>query len=657
MALLFLTGLAALAQWCVVVATAGAPSKEKLEEIAAAVAPKAHEVAGKCKFCPATPSYDDIVSGIQRDLKHEIKKEAPKYAKQKLNPAVHISVDAGAQTFQGWGTSLCWWANGVGQWASTGEEDTLNSLLNMVFSNFSASDMLHYAQSGTTPPSLGLTVARYNIGGSPWQPLDEPSSFYRPGAAAQSFILQDGSYNWSAEPEQRKVLAGALSRGVNSVMAFANSPPWFMTKSQSTTGMYPAEVKQAKTIPFAGPTNMDDSNISKFTDYLATVINKFATDSSMLFGQQKLVFDSISPLNEPGAWWWIYGNDQEGCRFSYEQQVQVVADMKTSLSKQNQESTVVASAEGNKALQTLRSFEHNELVADSGLLDTHGYAVLVTGAYVDWAKPLRGLEKKASDAKKGLWMSEFGTGTGPLQGGLILAKRIIVDLLELKPLAWVLWQVASLHQDLTQEGWATIATTYPPKPAAVQPRPQYYAFKQFTAFIRPGSKILGGCRLCVFSQTHAVVALLPDGSSGVIVLARLADDLPGFSELAITRPFGFHIDGYDITEVTAMYVTDPTQNCTAQKSLPKVSGGAIKNLKLTSNSITTVIVQMTSNAKTQKKYLVSPGRTYGSAATAGYQTVLLSATMCILVAGSAIGFFRSRRAQIPFEEQEPLTGM
>jgi len=219
---------------------------------------------------------------------------------------------------------------------------------------------------------------------------------------------------------------------------------------------------------------------------------------------------------------------------------------------------------------------------------------MVNGAYAAWAKPMRKLAEVATKNDKKLWVSEFGTGTGPLQGGLILAKRIIVDLMELKPSSWTLWQVASLHQDLTQEGWAQIVTTYPPAAAAFSIRPQYYAYMHFTAFIRPGSKVLGGCRLCTFSQTDLVMALLPDGKTGVIVAVRMANDLPGASKLFITRPFTFQVAGYSINKVLAAYVTDATQNCTAQPaaSLPSVKRGGGFKVSLGPDSITTFLVDL-----------------------------------------------------------------
>src|SRR6266511_2792714 len=59
------------------------------------------------------------------------------------------SSDPGA--FQGWGTSLAWWANVVGGWSSMGDIDE---------ELFGLPDRRH-------PHRLGLNVVRYDIGASP----------------------------------------------------------------------------------------------------------------------------------------------------------------------------------------------------------------------------------------------------------------------------------------------------------------------------------------------------------------------------------------------------------------------------------------------------------------------------------------------------------
>src|SRR5690242_2920791 len=49
--------------------------------------------------------------------------------------------------FEGWGTSLAWWANVLGGWSST----NVNAIADLVFG----------------PSNLNINIARYNIGASP----------------------------------------------------------------------------------------------------------------------------------------------------------------------------------------------------------------------------------------------------------------------------------------------------------------------------------------------------------------------------------------------------------------------------------------------------------------------------------------------------------
>ncbi|CAE8621114.1 unnamed protein product [Polarella glacialis] len=539
-----------------------------------------------CKFCPPESDFGEELAIMEEQLKHEtkklkvkaIRKYGPKVAAQKLNPHATIDLTNG-QTFEHWGSSLCWWAVGVGEWSNTSQ---LDSLLDLIYSNFSAHDLTQGLSDGTgIPATLGLTQARYNIGGSPWQPLYSPKTSYRPGAAVQSYLNENGTWNWSADAGQRKVLAGALQRGLASAQAFSNSPPWWMTKSQSSTGALPISLGN-HVLPIAW-NNLADENVTQFGAYLAAVCNRFATDASMLFGRT-LEFNSLSPLNEPGSVWWIYNNTQEGCHVSYDQQPKVLEAVLDHLQQfPATAKTAVAAAEGNKVIQTARSLHsYSASLRDKlGLVTTHQYSLSTSWAFVDIKQENDLLAKSAAKNDKDLWVSEFGTGSGPLQGGLRLAKRIINGLLYLNATTWTLWQVVSLHQDLGPNGWAQIVATYPPVPAKFQIRKQYYAYKQFTAFIRPGSRILGGCRLCALSRVDMLIVLLADGKTAIIVAVNLG---------ATSKKLKLNLNGATVLSTVATFLTDATANCSSIAS-PGITRGSL-NLNLSPESITTFVVKL-----------------------------------------------------------------
>ena len=70
-----------------------------------------------------------------------------------------ITVNPGADfgAWEGWGTSLAWWANVFGD---------RDDFADLFFT------MKNVSYNGTTLPGLGLTIARYNLGASSWNAVN-----------------------------------------------------------------------------------------------------------------------------------------------------------------------------------------------------------------------------------------------------------------------------------------------------------------------------------------------------------------------------------------------------------------------------------------------------------------------------------------------------
>jgi hypothetical protein len=91
--------------------------------------------------------------------------------------------------FDGWGTSLCWFANAVGRWPDQ--------------PRVAIADLLFSSQG------LGLTEVRYNIGGG-----EQPGHAHMPAfRQMEGFQPEPGKWNWSADPGQRWMLQAAIARG------------------------------------------------------------------------------------------------------------------------------------------------------------------------------------------------------------------------------------------------------------------------------------------------------------------------------------------------------------------------------------------------------------------------------------------------------------
>src|SRR5580698_4422469 len=188
-----------------------------------------------------------------------------------------------ATNFQGWGTSLCWWANVVGNYPNR------TNFVDMAFTQ------------------LKLNIARYNIGGGENPSSPVAGQGYR--TIMQGFEPTNGIWNWNADANQRWVLQQAEARGVNLVDAFANSPPWWMCVNSNCVGNASAT------------NNLQVNCETNFAVYLATVVSNL----TVLDGDH---FNYVTPMNEPnGSKWYSGSPSQEGCNMTPAMQSVVVGDL------------------------------------------------------------------------------------------------------------------------------------------------------------------------------------------------------------------------------------------------------------------------------------------------------------------------------------------
>jgi len=364
-----------------------------------------------------------------------------------VSPGSVVSVN-----FQGWGSSLCWWANVTG-----GYPDRTNFV------------DLAYNQ-------LKLNIARYNIGGG-----ENPAhNFLSYRAAMPGFEPANGVWNWNADSNQRWVLQYALAHGVNLVDAFANSPPYWMTVSGSVTGAVGAT------------NNLLVADQTLFANYLATVVSNL----TVLDGVH---FDYVTPMNEPVGSKWTYGNTQEGCDMGSGQQAPVINDLWTALSTSLPSAGIDAS-EDTDPYQTVSDLNaySSPTLNNVALCTTHTYSV--TGA--------ASLASKASSLGKPLWVAEYGDGDGT---GLTMAQHIHDDITVMGVRAWNYWQVVD-----SASGWGflynpLVAVTNASYTTNYTINEKFYAMGQFSEFIRPGCNIISvndASTLAAWNPTNASLVLV-----------------------------------------------------------------------------------------------------------------------------------------------------
>ncbi len=383
--------------------------------------------------------------------------------------------------FEGWGTSLCWWAHRIG------------------FSKKLTDDS---ARLFFSPEGLHLNIMRYNIGGG-----DDPTHNHieRTDSEIPGWLKlnENGEpyYDYEADKKQIDVmLAAHKAIGEEAfVEAFSNSPPYFMTVSGCSSG--------SKT---AITTNIKKSRVSDFADYLATVV-KYLKDT------YSLNIKSLASMNEPFTnYWRAYSPKQEGCHVSPGKiQSLILCETANALKKHGIEDvTVTATDETNSKLQ-LKAFRKlsDEALSVVGRISTHTYS-----------KATPKIGEIAREKGFNLWMSETdwssvsGEDSGEMGPALWLSEKIIEDINTLSPSAWVIWQIVASYiskepdekgrydmpemPDLTKGFWGTAFADIDKQEIYLTQK--YYAFGQFSRYIRPGMTIIHSNKkiLCAYDREN-----------------------------------------------------------------------------------------------------------------------------------------------------------
>jgi O-glycosyl hydrolase len=360
--------------------------------------------------------------------------------------------------FQGWGTSLCWWANVIGGYPNR----------------------TNYADLAFN--TLKLNIVRYNIGAGQNPAINYPRQGYR--TVMQGFEPTNGVWNWNADTNQRWVLQQAEARGANLVDAFANSPPWWMCVNSNVDGANP-------------PTNNLQINCeTNFAMYLATVVSNL----TVLDGDH---FNYLTPMNEPNGSKWNYTNEsQEGCDMTPDQQGRMVNDLYAEL-KTSAPSVGIDAAEDVDPEQSYIDLTGylSASLGDVALFTTHTYSF--TGA--------SNLKGEANSQKKALWMAEYGDSDG---SGLTMARYIYNGIDVMGARAWCYWQVVD-----SASGWgfllnsllATTNASYTPNYTINE---KFYVMGQFSEFVRPG------CSFVSVNDTNTLAAWNPTNSTLVLVMVN-----------------------------------------------------------------------------------------------------------------------------------------
>ncbi|MBE1489458.1 RICIN domain-containing protein [Plantactinospora soyae] len=419
------------------------------------------------------------------------------------------------QPFQGWGTSLVWFANATGGYP----DEVRNRLVDLLFGE----------------DGLRLNIARYNIGGGNAPTVDD---YLRRGGAVPGFWRAPQPYgpgekewwdpdnpdhwNWDADANQRWWIDQIKDR-VDTWEAFSNSPPWFQTVSGYVSGGFDPNAEQIRA-----------DRVDEFADYLVRVTEHIEREHG-------IAFDTIDPLNEPNTPYWRTtlgpdgrptGGRQEGAHVGPALQAQVVLALRRRLDTASTDAAISAPDETNPGIFLQDWYGYPaEAQAAVSQLNVHTYGTGQRTAARDVAKA----------EGRPLWMSEvegsWGNDFTSMDSGLGMARRIIDDLRELEPAAWVLWQPVEDAENMVAEGnlqWGSIhvpftcTSTDTLASCPIRTNTKFDTIRNFTHHIRPGD------RLVKVDDTASVAAVKESGRGAVVVHAN-ADTSPRAVTLDLSR--------------------------------------------------------------------------------------------------------------------------
>ncbi|MFC8670092.1 glycoside hydrolase, partial [Streptomyces sp. NPDC057199] len=408
------------------------------------------------------------------------------------------------EKFEGWGTSLVWFANATGDYP----KEIREKLAKLLFGD----------------DGLALNIARYNIGGGNAPDVED---YLRAGGAVEGWwkapagTTREDTDWWSADdPADWNKDADATQRwwvdriknDIDHWETFSNSPPWFMTKSGYVSGGFNATEDQLKT-----------ESVDDFAAYMAGATKR-------LEKAEGIKVDTIDPFNEPNTNYWStrlgadgkpVGGRQEGAHIGPELQQKVIKALAPALKKAKTKAEISAMDETNPSIFSTNWNTYPQEVRDLvGQMNVHTYGTGQRTTVRDLAKA----------ADKPLWQSEvegdWGDGQSftDMRPGLGLAQRIVDDLRELEPKAWVFWQPVEDYDNMKPGGesakggnWGSIQLPFSCtskdtlKSCPIYTNTKFDTARNFTHYIKPGD------RLIKTDDTSSAAAVSKKGNGATVV--------------------------------------------------------------------------------------------------------------------------------------------
>ncbi|HEX8607714.1 MAG TPA: glycoside hydrolase, partial [Pedobacter sp.] len=397
---------------------------------------------------------------------------------------VRIDLQKQAQVIDNFGSSGCWFSEGIGKdWP----EAKRQKIAELLFSK--------KIDANGQPKGIGLSAWRFNIGAGTLEQGDS-SGIKDFRKRSDSFLTSDGSYDWNKQAGQRFFLQKAKDYGVETLIAFSNSPPVQFTKN----GLGYKTEKDYRS-------NLREDSYVAYATFLSNLLKHF--------DQQGLHFNYVSPVNEP-QWDWsrrYMQADQEGSPWRNEEIFNIVKVLDSMLKRGQLKSEILVSEAGalnylyggsggsSRQIQTFFDRKSKMYMGEF----THVPKIIAGHSYFTEAndRVLVDTRKRLADTAKAYkvkyWQSEYSMladgfregENGPrsdMDCALFLSKVIHNDLTVGNATAWQFWNAYEPGPDKVNTRYYLIALQPEPdfKNGEFSATKNLWAIGHYSRFIRPG---------------------------------------------------------------------------------------------------------------------------------------------------------------------------
>ena len=406
------------------------------------------------------------------------------------------------QTFEGFGTSSCWWSQNVE------DEETAREIAKLLYDK----------ETG-----LGLKIYRYNIGaGEKDNPDTRIGDTSRRTESFLYFNEESGGweYDFSRDANARRMLDMAVEYGAEEVILFCNSPHYSMTVSGQASGGLTESAN-----------NLPEENYMAFVDYVLTIADKFV--------EMGYPVKAISPINEPQ---WKWGGDwvgQEGCHYDVDECIKVLELFATEMQKRGCKYELRGVENGQLSPEY---YEYIDKFMESEILRNYcdyycGHTYWMDGD-IEGKKALG--EKFADEyPDMKLEMSEWcelplTLDSETIDSGIYMANVILQDLSLTNAVAWSSWTAVNGDgvMDRTADGLTIFS--------------RYYAYMHFSRFIKPGAVRINVMENIEDSSIASVA--FKDGDTIILVLINNSEESES-------------LEFIDLDGAYKVYRSDETHSC------------------------------------------------------------------------------------------------